>query len=312
MRIFLDNCASHWIVERLIPEWQALNVGVSTRPEGCDVQLSLIAVRTKTNLPTVLRLDGVYYDKATDYDKRNARISEAHSTADAVIYQSHFCKGMCERYLHSRKPGASGRVIYNGVRRDWTGPHKRSKYFNVVVSARWRRHKRLPEIERVFWEFCGTRQDVRLHVFGDTLEHKWDTHSFIMYYGHCTEERMALVFAKANVMLHLSKKDCCPNSVVEAIGAGVPVVATAACGGTVELCSMTKGCYVAEEEDTPDPCCHYTDEYNAMPERTEKDLITGLTAIEMNRRIGFGRVQQPEELTIDYMAREYLKVFREV
>ncbi len=310
MKIFLDGCESHWIVKRLIPEWEVLGVGVSNAPKGCDVQLSLIAITSKrTGLPMVLRLDGVYYDKATDYKVRNERISNSHTVADAIIYQSEFCKIMCWRYLTPTRLDALRRIIYNGVRRDWAGVHEDKGFFDIVVSARWRRHKRLPEIEEVFWEYCKSNDKARLHVFGDTLEHERNNHPFITYYGHCAEEQMVPVFARASAMLHLSKKDCCPNSVVEAIAAGVPTITTSACGGTVELCRMTKGCFVVSESGTTAPCYPYTDEYNALSDNVRKGIVFGL---EWIKRKVIGGVKQPEELTIEHMAREYLKVFREV
>ena len=312
MRIFLDGCGNHPVIKRLIPEWLALNVGCSKKPEGCDVQLSLIAIKNKhADLPVVLRLDGIYYDKATDYEGRNQRISDSHTVADAVIYQSEFCKKMCERYLAPRMPFALHKVIYNGMKRDWAGPHIEDKYFNIVVLANWRRHKRLPEIESVFWSYCSLNDNARLHVFGNTLDHVKDTHPFITYYGHCTEEQMASVFQKADASLHLSKKDCCPNSVVEAITAGVPVITTAACGGAVELCNIACGCHVVEEKDVPDPCYHYEDEYNRLHLATQYKLISILGALGDSANI-CAAVDHPKELTIEYMAREYLKVLREV
>ena len=308
MRIFLDGCGTHVSVQRMIPEWENMGVGVDEKPDGCDVQLSLVRRRKETGLPLVLRIDGIYYNTDIDYAVKNVSISEAHASAAAVIYQSEFCRGMCERYLAPRKEEAKTHVIYNGITPHWCGPHKGDDNFNIVVSAIWRRHKRLREIEKVFWRFTNMRPNTRLHVFGDLLENKPDTHPHIYYYGQCTEAQMSRVFQMADVSIHLSKKDCSPYTVVEAIAAGVPVLTTSACGGAAEMCEMTKGCMVVKEDDSPDPCAHYSDEYNSL----SGGVINHLNAMLEYTRITRQRVIPPKQLGITEMAERYIQAMKEV
>lgn len=310
MNIFLDRCVSHIAVRRMLPHWVANGNSnwMLVDPIGCDVQLSLIRIVTETNLPCALRLDGIYYDTATDYKKRNEKISEAHIKADAIIYQSEFCRHMCERYLAKRKEGAVTRIIYNGIDENWCGEHIHTDAFDVIVIAKWRRHKRLQEIIEIFKLFLEDHNNVRLHVIGDLVENKREDNPNIIYHGQKEYESLEAIFKIADVSLHLSKKDCCPNSVVEVIGAGIPVITTSVCGGAMEMCGMVPGCWIALETDTLDPCSHYTDEYNKLSKDTRDQILYLLHTIYMARH----RVKQPVELSARHMANKYLEVFKEI
>lgn len=311
MKIFLDNCAEHVAVQRMLPVWQEKGVGWSVQPNGCTVQLSLISVRTRAEMPLVFRVDGIYYDAATDYKKRNLKISKGHSQADGVVYQGEFCKRMCRQYLEPQRKGGFNKVIYNGIEKGWCGPFLAHKGYNILVAAKWRRHKRLREITEVFRAYYEANPAARLHVVGDTVENELISHPGIFYYGHLllSADEARSLFAMADVFVHISKRDCCPNAVIEAIGAGVPVITSQACGGTVELCEKTKNCIVVPESTGGiEPCCHYTDSYNMLPAETHDGVVAALDSIHKMR----SRVEQPEELGIECMAGRYLGVFEDV
>ena len=314
MNIFLDNCINHIAVQRMLPHWRGRDSFWYDDPGSsskCDVQLSLINIKAETDLPVVLRLDGIYYDLATEYNSRNIRISESHSKADAVIYQCNYCRGMCEKYLASRKKGAYLAVIYNGIDKEWCGIPESHPEMNIIVLAHWRRHKRLEEIIKVFKRVCDmNNKNIKLFIVGKLLDNKEVCHPAIKYYYHIDYDNklLAFLFKRADLSIHLSMKDCSPNSVVEAIGAGVPVITTSACGGAAEMCNMVRGCYVAYELEKPDPCPHYTDVYNILEQQTEDELVMLLNGLLRKKR----RVKQPEILSAEYMADEYLKVFRSV
>ncbi|KKK96527.1 hypothetical protein LCGC14_2661890, partial [marine sediment metagenome] len=102
MKIFVEG-SKRAAVTRMFPIWQKMGHIVVDNLEKADVRLSVITVRTSQNLPTVLRLDGILYDKGMDYENVNTRISASYSAVDAVVYQSQLAKAMCEKYLSKRK-----------------------------------------------------------------------------------------------------------------------------------------------------------------------------------------------------------------
>lgn len=314
MKIFIeDNAWGHVVTRRMIPVWESMGHTLRRKAKGCHVQLSFIRIREKkTKLPKVVRFDGVYYDLDTEYRDRNATISAAHGRADAIIYQSRTAEAMCRRYLENPKACALSAVIYNGIEPDWCGRHiaEHKGLFNVVVSAKWRRHKRLKETIDVFLRCLPSMPEARLHIFGMLHDNKRVRHPAIKYYGMVNRKSiMRGILMRSDLSIHLSKRDCCPNSVVEAIGAGIPVITTSACGGAAEMCAMTPGCVVCEgDKDSHKPCYPYRDAYNMLSKGLSRNLVNAILQVYGDRR----RVILPRELNIEHMAEEYARVMREV
>jgi len=149
-----------------------------------------------------------------------------------------------------------------------------------------------------------------LHIFGMLYDNKKIEHSSIKYHGMVSRKSlMKNIFARSDLSIHLSKRDCCPNAVVEAIGAGIPVVTTNACGGAAEMCRMTSGCLVCEsDKESYDPCYPYRDDYNRMGKGLKRELIRSILQVYEDRR----RVKQPKELSIEHMAERYIDMMRQV
>ena len=310
MRIFLDAPAKRVALRRLIPYFKKLGHEVVRDPKGCDVQFSIIRISRKTKLPTVLRLDGVYYDSKVNYVKKNKEIGVSHAKANGIIYQSETSKQMCEKYLLPRRAKVV-RVIHNGCARGWTGEPVKHSGINIVTAAKWRRPKRFIEIVNVFTDFLNYFPKAQLHVLGSFKAKRGGRkikHKNIIYYGMVKPNKMQEVYKKCDVFIHLCKKDSCPNTVVEAIAAGIPVVTTNACGGAAEMCRLTEGCEVCDGDYLtfkPEPI--YTDSPHEINKDLKDSLVNAIVRIVSEKR----RVVLPEQLTLDYVARQYLDVMEQ-
>ena len=130
MRIFLDNYDGHITLKRMLPYWGRMGHTVSLNPKGCSVHLAGVRFGVNTPLPKCLRLDGIYYDSATNYKGRNLDISKSHSIADGVIYQSNYSRMLIESLLLPRKKNAKYNVIYNGIESGWSGVFKKDNEKN--------------------------------------------------------------------------------------------------------------------------------------------------------------------------------------
>jgi len=306
VNISIDHGKEHVVIKRMLPYWKSDGHQITIKG---DIHLSFIKFIQQSNVPKVLRLDGIYYDNDTDYNKRNLLISKSHYIANGVIYQSNFSKKMCEKYLSPRNFNAKTSVIYNGVDNMWCGKHIDTNNFNIIVSSKWRRHKRLKEIIDLFIIFHKLHKDARLHILGDTIQNKKYDHPSIIYYGHLNENEMKPVWRIGDLSIHLSKKDSCPNTVVEAIGAGVPVITTNACGGATEMVNITKGCISCSgEEQNIQPCYPYRDEYNVISDTTSQLILNAITDVYKDRP----RVIIPKQLTIKYMATQYTNFMKDL
>ena len=307
LKIFVDG-STRSAVNRMFPIWRALGHEIVTRPKEANVQLSVIKISNNSGLPTVLRLDGVYYDLADDYTSRNAVLSKAHAVADAVIYQSETSRKMCEKYLSKRKSNIF-EVIHNGIDENQFG-FKKHEGINIVTCAKWRRWKRLPETIEIFKKFLSKRKYAKLHVIGPMSRGTREIpYKNVIYHGRMDFDQIKQVYKTADVYLHLAKKDSCPSSVVEAIGAGIPVITTNACGGATEMCKLTEGCIVIEgDQYSFEPDYIYQDKYNTVSKEVRDAIVRAIIKIEDDGR----RVKIPKTLTIEYAAEQYLNVMKRI
>ncbi len=308
MNIFVEG-SKRAAVTRMFPIWQKMGHIVVDSLEKADVRLSVITVRTSQNLPTVLRLDGILYDKGMDYENVNTRISASYSAVDAVVYQSQLAKAMCEKYLSKRKTNVYD-VIYNGIDpAGWNNPIAHEN-INIMCCAKWRRHKRLPETVEIFKEFLKHYPTAKLHVIGPmTRGSKEILYENVIYYGKLNFDRIIEIYRTGDMHLHLSKKDACPSSVVESIAAGIPVITTNACGGSTEMCQLTEGCAIVPgESESLGADYIYKDPYNKMPDDTKAGILETMKDIAENRR----RVDLPQELSVKHAAKKYIDIMRSI
>jgi glycosyltransferase involved in cell wall biosynthesis len=307
MKVFLDNYSGHATCKRQMPYWQAMGVKATGNPAEANIHLANVRTARPQKIPIVQRLDGIYYDSDTAYNQRNNQISATHAFAAGIIYQSEYCKAAGEYYLKKRKGPC--RVIYNGIEPNWAGPRDPSDVPTIVVSAKWRRHKRLPEILKLFTMYKDVFPQAELLVMGDLRgSSRPDSVRGVKYLGHISHKAMREYFRKSWFSIHLSKRDACPNSTVEAIGAGVPVITTNACGGGTEMCEMTEGCIVVEGDAyTIKPVPHYRNGYNQLDKPLYYRLLKAMVTLTED---GPQTVIPPTQLTAKHMAEQYVSFMR--
>jgi glycosyltransferase involved in cell wall biosynthesis len=311
MNIYTGN-NGHILIQRMKPIVEKLGHNfISSTQKNCDVYLAFIRFEEKSNLPKVVRIDGIYYDLAKNYKEKNVGISDAHSKSDAVIYQSNSSKKMCEFYLSPTKKNCKKYIIHNGIQKFWAGNPEKHDGINIIVSSKWRRHKRLKEIIEIFLDFQKVIPDSRLHILGKLHDNKEVKHSKIKYYGMISHEQMKSIMRISDISLHLSKRDSCPNSVVETISMGIPVITTNSCGGATEMCLLTKGCIVVDGDGNSNDikeCFPYSDKWNEIKINVKENIINNMTLISKNKT----RCEFPESLTIEYCTKQYLQVLEGV
>ena len=313
MQIYLDNALGHITIDRMIPYWKLYGHNITTNiNDNFDVQISYVRTGLKKkNRPVILRLDSIYYDSATDYNGRNLEISSSHSVADGIVYQSNYSKMLIEKLLKPRKMDSRYMVIQNGIDPGWCGAPVEHEGINITVTGKHRRHKRLKEIVDLFLEYNRLYSDSTLHIFGKLHDNKTIKHKKIKYYGHVDRKYMSDVFKITDFSIHLSKRDSSPNSVVEYIGAGIPVITTNNCGGATEMCQVTPGCAIIDGDgdymDTT-PVPHYGEKWNILPDKVKSGIIQSMVEFTKNKR----RVELPFELTSEYMAKKYIQLIQEV
>lgn len=303
MNIFLDS-KRHIQVQRLEPFFTEKGHSLSKVLDNCNVQLSLVYLRHKTKLPIVLRLDGIYYDLDISYKAKNRLISKAHSKASGIIYQSQNSMDMCEKYL-SKRNTTNYDIVYNGIEENWNGDFIEHEGINIITTAKWRRWKRLPEIIEIFKEFNRIVPKSKLHIIGRLHNNKVIKYPNIVYYGMIDFTKMSEIYKTGDMFIHLAKNDPCPKTVVEAIGSGMPIITSSACGGATEMARLTDGCVICKGDILSLEADYvYKDEWNKTSDTLKKKVIRYMVEISNDKR----RVKLPNELNIKTTAEKYLKV----
>jgi len=268
------------------------NHGVEVVSEGKhDIYLGVNQFKHKTKAPKVLRVNGCYNDKARPFKKMNETIAVQCRKADGIIYQSQWSKQMHQKYVGKYKVPSA--VIFNG-----SFQTKGVDFANGFVAvSRWRPHKRLKDIITAF-DIADTGR--KLHVYGDTP--MIGRVPNVVYHGKVFANELFSAFNQANASIHICYLDACPNSVVESLMVGCPVI-TNNVGGTQEL--IMEGCGEVCEIDEP---------YDMRPVKLYKPppVDHNVIAQAMWDSLKWPRVTNNAHVDIVNIAKQYKSFFEDV
>ena len=243
-------------LSKLFNELKISNVTVTDCPEERhDISLHIAKIRIKTHSKKILRIDGVPHGKDSCKKYNEKLISNFHEF-DGVIYQSKFTKRLVDRYLGEFKK--KSKIIYNGSPLNYYNVENAEKEYkyNFVCIARWRIVKRLEDIIESF--LLADLEDSCLFVVGDLEKNsisdenmeRYNEIENIKFLGKIDNKRLGYYFAICDACIHLCWTDCCPNTVIESLTSGCPVICNNI-GGTPELVSLAGGiiCDIDQEYD---------------------------------------------------------------
>lgn len=236
MKIFIDyepnTSGKGKFLTRLRLAMEALDCKFVTTQAKADVALGVSRWRSKIKgIPKVLRIDGVHVNKTAGNMYKNGQIRKSIKKSDAVIFQSRFAQRMVTGILDVLP--RIQRVIFNGApvcNQGFAGKN----YFDIVMVGNWgnRVTKRLHEmllVADILWKrkYCKC---IRFHVFGDAEEYMLAEEEQRNVYWHGRKNSIYGYLEVMNMMLNLQWFDWCPNSVIEAMCCGLPVMCGNGCG----------------------------------------------------------------------------------
>jgi len=275
---------------RLINELEAQGL---THHADSKNRMTLIKGTAEDGKFNILRLDNLYYHNC----RANNKIFEAYKAYDHIIFQADFARIQYEKFTGVAKPNS---VIHNGVPDPFFNKQnnllKKTKPA-LIASGNWRRHKRLEEIVEAF--ALPKLKNIELWVLnGKGFKGKITDNVKLM--PKYPPNDLASIYQSADAMIHLCWLDCCPNSVVEGLASGLPVLCSHN-GGTHELVKNDGVIIQLEEDYTPGT---YTNIYN--PPVVDTDIIANgvLQVLEMPK------IKTREDLKISNVALKYKKLFK--
>ena len=203
-------------------------------------RMSIISGIPEKGKFNILRLDGLYFRKCM----QNQNIFRSRELYDHIIYQGDFCKQQYEAFTGTIKDST---IIRNGVPDSFFNQETNlitCKNPVVIASAHWRRHKRLNEIIEAF--SSPKLKNVELWVLnGKGFKGKVTDNVKLM--SNYKPSKLPQILQSATAMIHLAWLDWCPNSVIEGLASGLPVLCSHN-GGTKELVK-DDGIIIKLEED---------------------------------------------------------------
>jgi len=151
--------------------------------------------------------------------------------SNAIVYQSSLSKKMHERIIgKTQKPST---IIRNGIPTDIFKPltlrNQLSGTPKLIITASFRLHKRLQDAIKLTQSLKKIYPKIKLHIIGDMdiltkkCIHKLNTDCCV-FHGRIPSEELPKLYSNADLGLSLSIFDPCPNSVVEMMGCGLPVL----------------------------------------------------------------------------------------
>lgn len=229
---------------RLAKELTNQGVEIVTPNVYADINLAIGKFNYEPNAKkTVLRLGAAHIDTNSTYVTLNERKAKALKKADGVVYQSQFSKQLCRTFIG--RPTCPEKVIFNGAdpKEFEVEPYKSPYKYNFLASAReWTPQKRLDTIIEAFLN-AGI-ENSELFICGknklgwDMLDPRESKGEYgVTNFRLVGQPTLASLYKLCNAMVDLTWLSACPNNIIEAVVAGLPII-HAGSGGTREILGM--------------------------------------------------------------------------
>jgi glycosyltransferase involved in cell wall biosynthesis len=251
----------------------------------------------------LLRVDGIYYDTSMNSAEQNKGIRDTYHSVDAIVFQCEFARKMLYKHFGKPQNAKYETIIHNGVDDSFSPQGNKFDHgfkHTIAVSGKWSwKSKRLNQITECF--LALNRQDLGLVILGEAPNQIID--SRIKYLGFVPPDKLPSYYRGADIMMHAAYVDWCPNSVVEALASGLPVLTTHN-GGVPELIRGS-GIIIKNE---PDYNLEFIDHDN-LP-KLNPVLVGEAIDILLHRREDF--IKSRPDLTIEHCGKQYLDFFKKV
>ena len=199
-----------------------------------NVQLSFIESKNKFN-PTILRLDGIYFNNKQDWKLQNNGIKKSYDSCEHIVFQSNFNRDLVTKFFGFRENTS---VIRNGTDLKSIKKIEKAKIKGLedkevwLSASSWRPHKRLKENIEYFLHHAP--EQCHMLVAGPNPDFNFSAIDRVHYLGNLHWEQLISVMKTASTFVHLAYLDHCPNVVVDARASDCHIVCSSS-GGTHEI-----------------------------------------------------------------------------
>ena len=252
----------------------------------------------------IQRLDGVYYySKHGDkYKELNKDLEIIYKTlSNIIIFQSEYSKEQCYEVLG--KPIAEyKKIIINGANTSIFYPKKEKQFIKshpiFITTGNFRN---IDMIEPLILALDNVTFNFSLVIVGrvDKKLNKYLDRPYIIHKDYLSAIEISEELRKADIFLYSHLNPPCPNSVIEAICCGLPVVGFNS-GAMEELCFFNEDLFAYVSDDV-------LQKYEDFNSEKLRDKIK-LCVSEYNKYRD-NAIKYTNYYTLDKMIDEYIEVF---
>lgn len=250
------------LIKKFGPESSTANIlywVTSALPFGV---LTMTKIAKSKGLKVVVNQNGVGFPawiQEPELSRLNLKNKKLLEMADFVIYQSQFCKESVKKWVGDvNKPFE---VIYNPISTNSIQSQKKepSKNCRLLVLGSHRHPERIMAVLETLSLLKNENVPVQLYLAGllawDGCEKqiqefldKNNLQSHVIRVGPYLQKDLPHILSQADILIHLQDKDASPTVPLEALAAGIPVIAPQS-GGLTELIAHGVGALLAVDED---------------------------------------------------------------
>lgn len=264
--------------------------------------------------PYVLRLDGLYFDTLETLGSNrtlNTPIFQSIKKASGLVFQSAFARQMFQNFYDQGELPES-RIILNGApippistlsRHDYNLPEDA---FLIVCAANWRRWKRLEEIIALT-KRIRQQYNVHLLVIGQVHGQQLARSEYISYLGTVHPGDILKYYQLADMLIHIAWLDTCPNTVIEAVTSGLPVLCSNQ-GGTPDIVKTCRAGIISLCDEDYDGS-HLVDLYH--PPQPDMDILEKDALMMIENIDHYKKQLNNETVEINHTAREYVNFIQQ-
>ncbi len=207
-------------------------------------------------VPLVLNADGVCYQAwyGPAWERGNQRRKQMLPRADYIFFQSNFAEFSYRKFVGA--PQCDSEVLYNAVDTELFRPPSQNqpRPLTLLCAGNHFMRHRLEYALLALACVRSTSRDARLIIAGPLQSRgkgMFDVAAPIKkrirflglaecveFVPRYTQQEAPAIYNRADIYVHLQINDVCPNSVLEAMACGLPIVFSAS-GGTPELVGDT-------------------------------------------------------------------------
>jgi glycosyltransferase involved in cell wall biosynthesis len=235
--------------------------------------------------PIVLNQNGVFYPGwyAGNWKRQNEVMAQAYHRADYVFWQSEFCRRAADQFLGKRV--GKGEILFNAIDMELFAPTERGvdRPFTFLLTGKIGRHLgyRLESTINGLAKARNAGLDAKLKIAGwvedisfvRSLVERHGLSNHIVMTGPYTQEQAPSIYLGGDAYVMTKYLDPCPNTVIEAMACGLPVLYSAS-GGVPELVGDESGIGLPVPE-----------EWNTVHVPSAETIAEGMLKIAASREV---------------------------